>query len=761
MELQKMSKEELIAQIDVLSKRNTELAMAAVRYKEMESVLRSSDERFRLFFDAAPIGLSISNAKGDILNANKTIQDFLGYSLEEFATMNLKDIYADSEESWQHLVKVYKSDCVRNFETKLKHKDGTILNILMNSDYINLDGAKVFLSSIYDITSFKQIQKKLKESQESYQLLFKNAPVGITVTNAQGKLSASNQAVQELLGYSAEELKKKNVIDFYCDNLERQRLLALTKESGIVRDFETKFIDKNGKIINVLINTDLIEFQNQDDMLLTSIRDITSLKQIEEDLTKERDFITAVLDTATSLIMVLDRDGVVTRFNKACEKTSGYSFREMKDRPVWEIISVDPQRTKEKVKNLVGGNYPSTHESLWLTKSGAQRLISWSNTVLLDSENNVDYIVATGVDITEFRQMEIDTREANENLLAGIKELEMRNAEMSRLSEMGEQLQSCQNIGEACAISAQYIQKICPSSNGPLYLIRPSRDLAEAVEMWGDTASTAITFPPMNCWALRRGRSHLVDDNHPGLLCGHVIEGAPDGQYLCVPLMARGEAMGIIHLNHSIAHQDTQKTVEKLCDEHKAQLIAAVADHISLALSNLKLQETMRQQSIRDTLTGLYNRRYLEESLNVELQRVQLEQRPLGLIMFDIDHFKEFNDLFGHDGGDVLLREMGHLLVKKTRGGDIVSRYGGDEFVAMFPNANIEDTVARAEELRRGVEELVVYHMGKAMGKCAISIGVAAYPEHGNTCDELLRNADNALYRAKNEGRNKVIVAQV
>ena len=224
-------------------------------------------------------------------------------------------------------------------------------------------------------------------------------------------------------------------------------------------------------------------------------------------------------------------------------------------------------------------------------------------------------------------------------------------------------------------------------------------------------------------------------------------------------MMSNGETIGIIHLNHITPDQDQQKTADKPYGEHKIQLVSTVAEHIALALSNLNLRETLRMQSIQDALTGLFNRRYMEESLERELRRAALENTQVGVIMFDIDHFKEFNDLSGHDGGDAMLRELGNFLNKSIRGGDIVCRYGGEEFVAVLPDTALEETRLRAEELRQGVKQLLVYHLGKPLGKCTVSLGAAAFPEHGLTGDDLLKNADNALYRAKKEGRDRVAVA--
>jgi len=298
----------------------------------------------------------------------------------------------------------------------------------MNSDYIELDNQKVLLTSIHDITRFKQVQEDLRESAERYHLLFSNAPVGITVTDFRGGIPASNQAIHELLGYTSEEFKNITALDFYLDHTERKRLIALTQVSGVVRDFETKFKRKDGKIISVLINSDVIDFEDQHKVLLTSIRDITNLKQAEEELTKERDFTNAILDTAASLVLVLDRQGFITRFNFVCEKITGYSSLEMKGQHLWDILSANPALTRERIESLLEAN---------------QKLVTWVN------------------------------------------ELEERTAEMTQLSEMGEQLQSCKTMNEACAISVQYIRKISPASQGALYLINTSKDLAEAVEVCG------------------------------------------------------------------------------------------------------------------------------------------------------------------------------------------------------------------------------------------------------------------------------------
>ena len=181
-------------------------------------------------------------------------------------------------------------------------------------------------------------------------------------------------------------------------------------------------------------------------------------------------------------------------------------------------------------------------------------------------------------------------------------------------------------------------------------------------------------------------------------------------------------------------------------------------ERISLALANIGLREVLRGQSVRDPLTGLFNRRYMEESLERELRRAMRSEASVAVLMIDIDFFKQFNDTFGHQAGDALLRAFGEFVRQGTRGQDIACRYGGEEFVVILSSASIDAACKRAESLREGLKELKVEHAGQVLGKITLSIGISAYPVHATTTDELLRAADQALYRAKQEGRDRVIV---
>src|SRR5476649_946375 len=221
-------------------------------------------------------------------------------------------------------------------------------------------------------------------------------------------------------------------------------------------------------------------------------------------------------------------------------------------------------------------------------------------------------------------------------------------------------------------------------------------------------------------------------------------------------MMAQGETLGLLYVQARPDEGDAAPI-----SEAKQQLVTAVAEQIALALANLRLRETLRQQSVRDPLTGLYNRRFLEEVLDRELARLERKNLPLSLIMIDVDHFKNFNDTFGHEAGDAVLRDLGGILQRHVRGGDIACRYGGEEFTIVLPEASIEIGRQRAEMLREAVRELRLVHDGKSLGAVTLSLGVACFPEHGRRREHMLQVADAALYEAKNGGRNRVVVSNV
>lgn len=274
----------------------------------------------------------------------------------------------------------------------------------------------------------------------------------------------------------------------------------------------------------------------------------------------------------------------------------------------------------------------------------------------------------------------------------------------------------------------------------------------EEIASWGEAVKSQSIFTPDQCWALRRVRPHGGDSNKLGLFCSHVTNNPYPYYSLCLPLMAQGEALGILFLN-----TDQKNGLSTA----KRQLARNVSEQLALAFANLRLREELQHQSIRDGLTGLYNRRYLEECLERELDRAQRTKKSLGLIMLDVDHFKQFNDTWGHAAGDYVLQAIGKFLRDNIRSADFACRYGGEELTVIVADSSGLETYNCAEKLRQGIKNLRLEYNEQLLPQVTTSLGIATYPEQGNTVETLTQLADQALYEAKTQGRDRVVSATV
>ena len=336
----------------------------------------------------------------------------------------------------------------------------------------------------------------------------------------------------------------------------------------------------------------------------------------------------------------------------------------------------------------------------------------------------------------------------NEKMMNELKE---RSQRATLLAKLGELLQTCTSREEVFSAGLGFAPRIFPHTRGAIALLNGGRNLAEVVGSWSDCQLPAAVFEPNACWALRTGHPHLVVAGDNTARCAHAAGVKPT--YLCIPILAQGEALGTLHVQTS----DEKPSL----GEAELSFKTTFAEQIGLSIANIRLREALRTQSIRDPLTGLYNRRYLEEMLEREIRRAVRAEQSLGILMLDLDHFKKINDTYGHDAGDAVLRETASFLVKSIRAEDIVCRFGGEEFVVILPTAGLESARSRAERIRSKLREVIVLHQGQSVGVITVSVGVSALPTHGTCGKDLLQAADAALYCAKREGRDRVVTAQI
>ncbi|MCS3845368.1 diguanylate cyclase (GGDEF)-like protein [Xanthomonas campestris] len=345
-------------------------------------------------------------------------------------------------------------------------------------------------------------------------------------------------------------------------------------------------------------------------------------------------------------------------------------------------------------------------------------------------------------------QAERHAARANQELGESIGALQRSAADLNLLSRYTGLLQSCVSAEEALDVTSRTLAHLLPGIAGSVYLLRASQDRAEVISHWGTPlVHSASHLLPEECWALRRGQPHLIEDLARDAPCAHID--LPDASVAittaCLPMSAQGTQLGFLFLS-----------APGPAPMPRLEIAEAAAEQLSLALSNLRLRESLRRQSIRDALTGLYNRRYLEEALSHELARCARRDLPLSVLMLDVDHFKQFNDGQGHAGGDLLLAAVGELLLTRLRAEDVACRYGGEEFTVILPETDGEEAMRVAEQIRGHIAALAVSDGQRALPRVTASIGVASFPADGELGSALIQKADAALYVAKRQGRNRV-----
>lgn len=390
-------------------------------------------------------------------------------------------------------------------------------------------------------------------------------------------------------------------------------------------------------------------------------------------------------------------------------------------------------------------------------KDGSTVYIMARGIYLKDDQDQVIRMIGSHSDITEIMkiQYELETSKqslqlATEQLKIRVGELKQRNAEMLILSEMSDFLQSCITVEEACRTVATFIQPLFPDSSGEISIINNSRNYLEKIASWRESGHIDDFFEPNDCWALRRGKVHHVTDHYQKLLCNHIpLEQTPI-ESLCIPLIAQGETLGLFSLSVF--------KVDQLGESQK-QLAVTISEQMSSAIANLMLREKLQLQSIRDPLTGLFNRRYLEEFFDKEIHRANRNGYQIGVIMIDLDHFRNINNTWGHDAGDFALKEVANLLQKMIRSSDTACRYGGEEMTLILSESSLEDTAKKAEEIRAAIAKLQLNYNDEQLIKVTSSFGVACFPDQGKTVKEIIQTADVALYQAKANGRNQAIVS--
>jgi len=477
------------------------------------------------------------------------------------------------------------------------------------------------------------------------------------------------------------------------------------------------------------------------------------------DLNRQTTYLDSLIQNSPLGILVLDPQGAVELANPAFEElfqSDKHKLASIDIMPT-EILGDESSDSTQLIRQILAGN--ALHKTVRQRRRDGKILDLALHGVPLMVGGEVRGAYLIYEDVSEQTRASEAQRRNTQSLDRLVKELEVRTQQTTSLNEMGSLLASSGTVKEACDVVAKSVHKLFPEApSGALYLFRSSRDLIEAAVRWGEEDALAPTFPPDTCWSLRHGQPHWSGHLGDEIACQHLTKSSTT-ESLCVPMVAQGNTVGVLHLEfESTAELQGESGKDSLRDSRQ-QLAISGASQIALSLASLQLRETLREQSIRDPLTHLFNRRFLEESFGRELLLAGRKKQSIAVLFLDLDHFKRFNDTFGHDAGDMVLRSLADLLRNFFRATDICCRYGGEEFAIILPESTALLAAVRADALRSEVKRLRLQYKKQPLGPLTVSVGVAAFPEHGSTSEELLKIADQCLYESKGRGRDVVTVA--
>jgi diguanylate cyclase (GGDEF)-like protein/PAS domain S-box-containing protein len=733
-----------------------------------EEASQDSRINFESFFDTLDDFLFILNEGGQILHCNPLVSRRLGYSAEELSEMNVLELHPPQQKEAVKSIfaSMLAGECTL-CPIPLMTKDGREIPVETKAARGRWNNQEVLFGISRDISERLQAEEALRENEELYRNLIESQGEGLAIVDQEENFIFANPASDRIFGLAKGNLVGHNLSEFVqTSQFEIIRTETAKRMRGERSSYEMEIRRPDGETRNLLTTvTPRYGKTGEFNGSFGIFSDITERARAEEALRASEQKFRNLIEQSHDGIVLIDESGMVIEWNQAMEQITGMERHVVFGQPCWDVLGSLTQENsspdnREKLKQAILSSLQSgegiflyhSNETNYLNTRGETRVTT--QTIFPIRTQKGFQIGGISHDITERKLIEEKLRQTNEQLTRWLNELEAHNQETSLLKEMGDLLQSCREIEEAYQVFDQFIRQLFPASGGALYVFEETAGNLEAVSTWGEKFEETSQINREDCWALRRGRPHRVDDPQKGLVCPHVQISAKHSS-LCVPMVAQSESIGLLHIYFS--HDAAMESID-YTDwlNHHENLAITLADQIGMALANLKMHKILSEQVNHDSLTGLFNQKYFLESLQREIHRSIRRGGEVSLLIVEIGHLTEINALYGQDAKNQVLAAGAKFLEGNVKPGEVACRYRGNLFGLIFPDVSYEAACLRAEDLLDGFKLLRFEYQDKEITQVTLSIGISIYPELGKDSESLLLAAETALKLAKGDDNHRV-----
>lgn len=758
----------------------------ATARRKAEEELRHSQETLDAILRSAPFSLAITSLEdGRILYVNEVAREFFELKDKPLNHFRSTSFYAEPHLRPFIIETLRETGKIENIELRMRTANHQQRWVLASMRRMNYQGEDAILVAMTDISERKQMTDELERSRAQLKLIFDYAGLGIRVTDRYGRYQFVNEQWAKMLGLTPEALLGQEEWMFLHPNhvpFNREQHRALVQREIEQYRLENRYVNSQGECFwgEITVSPTLTPL-GEVESIIGFIQDVTKRKQAEMALQESERRFREILENIQLLAVMLDAEGNITFCNRHLLETTGWDGETMLGRSWLAVTSnADEAAIRAFARAIQRGSILTHNESTLTARNGERRVISWTNITLKNESSQPIGVASLGLDVTEQRKAHEAERE--QRMLAEV------------LTHTAEVLTSSLEFDQILQRILENVGQVVPHDAANIALIEGAYVNyagAKGYEKFGISLDTvqSVRFKFREVFNLRQmyqsKQPVVTPDTRNDPHWVRVPEADWIQSHVGAPIIVQNKVVGFLNLDSAIPNFFNEKHARRLAafstqaaiaienarlfERVKQALIERRKAQQSLRRANKRLetkiaeieqlQKQLREQAIRDPLTGLYNRRFMDETLTREIARAQREDLPISVMMLDIDHFKKVNDTYGHEAGDLLLKTLANLLMSESRRSDIPCRYGGEEFCVIMIGAPIPIAIQRAEGWRKQFGETCVTYKQHRI-QATVSIGVAVFPEHGNFAQEVLRAADEALYAAKQNGRNRVMQAE-